>query len=102
MLALLSLVRRMISGTVAPSARSVLTFSITGAVRIGLGPNLTPAALALLIPSCWRSRRMSFSNSAIRARMPMTSFPVRELVSIEGSSSTLKLTLLVLSSDTIR
>ena len=49
----------MMSGTVVPSARSALTFSITGRVNSGFGPNRTPAALALLIPSCWRSRRMS-------------------------------------------
>ena len=38
-------------------------------------------ASAPLMPSIYRSRRMSFSNSAINARMPMTSLPVRELVS---------------------
>ena len=58
--ALLSLVRRMISGTVAPSLLSSLIFCTTSNVKSGLGPNLTPLALALL--------RISFSNSAIRAR----------------------------------
>src|SRR5262249_52241462 len=67
MLALLSLVRLMISGTVAPSALSSFMVFTTSVVRSGLGPNLTPSAFALLMPSCCRSRRMSFSNSAMRA-----------------------------------
>jgi len=50
----------MISDTVSPSSLSSLIFCTTSAVKIGLGPNLTPLALALLIPSCWRSLRMSF------------------------------------------
>jgi hypothetical protein len=28
-------------------------------------------SFGLIDPVCWRSQRMSFSNSAIRARMPM-------------------------------
>jgi hypothetical protein len=51
---------------------------------VGLG-----TVLALAMPSSCRSRRMSFSNSAISARMPITSLPVREVVSMLGSSMTL-------------
>jgi hypothetical protein len=42
------------------------------------------------------------SNSAINAGMPITSLPVRDVVSIEGSSITLKLTPFSASSETIR
>ena len=52
----------MISGTVSPLTEVPFLLT-TSTVKSGLGPNFTPSALALLMPSCWRSRRMSFSNS---------------------------------------
>jgi hypothetical protein len=48
------------------------------------------------------SRLMSFSNSAISARMPITSLPVRDVVSILGSSMTLNSTPLSASLETMR
>ena len=42
---------------------------------------------------------MSFSNSAINARMPNISFPVREVVLMAGSSVTLKATPFSASAD---
>ena len=62
---------------------------IVSGKRRDLRPNLTPRSLALAMPSICRSRRMSFSISAISARNLMTSLPVRELVSMDGSSITL-------------
>jgi hypothetical protein len=50
----------------------------------GFRPNLTPRFLALAMPSICRSRLMSFSNSAIKAKIPMTSLPVREVHSLQS------------------
>ena len=44
-----------------------------------LGTESNASRLGLVIPSCRRSRRISFSNSAIRAKIPITSLPVREV-----------------------
>jgi hypothetical protein len=56
------------------------------AYNFGSTPNLTTLQLPLL--------PKSFSNSAIRA-MPITSLPVRLVVSIDGSSATLEADALV-------
>jgi len=55
-----------------PDFLSFRTCLIVSGTRMGLRPNFTPRSWALAIPSICRSRRMSFSNSAIRARMPIT------------------------------
>jgi len=50
-----------------------------------------PSALALLMPSCCRSRRMSLSNSAIKARLLIGPTPlVLGLTPPSGVSSTLR------------
>jgi hypothetical protein len=59
-----------------------LTFWIVSEIRRGLRPKRMPRSRAFLMPSICRSRRMSFSNSAISARVPIISFPVREVVSM--------------------
>ena len=76
--------------------RSVRMFLTISGSRRDLRPNLTPRSLALAMPSICRSRRVSFSNSAISARMPMTSLPVQELVLAAGMSGEAQLADLVL------
>jgi hypothetical protein len=53
----------------APDSRRALISFTLSPVSSRLRPNFTPRSLALAIPSIWRSRRMSFSNPAIRARI---------------------------------
>jgi hypothetical protein len=49
---------------------------------LGLRPLYTPAALALAMPSSWRSRRRFVSNSAKTPSMSRKHFPTAVLVSI--------------------
>lgn len=89
--ALESPVAATISGIVFPRSRRIdFICATTSPVAFGFRPNLVPVAFALAIPSICRSRRMSFSNSAIRARMPSNSLPERVAVSASASFGALK------------
>lgn len=71
-----------------PLARFWRISSIWLSVSFGLAPNLTPLALALAIPSSWRSFRISVSNSAMDASLLNSSLPVGVEVSIFWSVTT--------------
>jgi hypothetical protein len=54
------------------------------AASIELRPSFTPRSLAFAMPSVWRSRRMSFSNSAIRGEDNHDQLACADVVSIEA------------------